>query len=78
MQNTEKSKCNLSLPLCEVVALYYAVGIVVAKSTYYKQLWAYFSVKSLTDIGIRGLCFFGLISKVWLFIWAGSLYSHET
>ena len=36
----------------------------VAKSAYYKRLWACFSVKSLTNIGSRGLRFFGLVSKV--------------
>ena len=40
----------------------------VAKSAYYKRLWAYFSVKSLINIGSRGLQVFGLVVKVVLFL----------
>lgn len=40
----------------------------VAKSADYTRLWAYFSVKSLKNIGSCG--FFDLIVKVLLLIWA--------
>ena len=39
-------------------------GTSVAMSTYYKRLWAYFSVKLLVNIGSCGLRFYGLFSKV--------------
>ena len=61
---------NLERPWCdsEHWRKLHSIKCTVAKFAYYKRLWACFSVKSLINIGSRGLRVFGLVVKVFLFL----------